>query len=696
MLTDARRANLARLLKPRHIVFMGGERAAWAVRICRAVGFTGELFAVHPTRTEFAGIPCAKHLADLPVAPDAAFLAVPAAATTDVVRTLAEIGAGGAVCYAAGFAEMGEAGAARQSALVAAAGDLALVGPNCFGIVNYVNGGSLWSVPYLPDAGPRGAAVIGQSGNVCINLTMNQRSVPFSYVISAGNQAVLGFEDYIEVLADDPNVTAIGLFLEGLRDVPAFAAACHRAMAQGKPVVAFRVGVSELGAQLAASHTSSLAGQNDLYTALFRQLGVLEAASVPQFLEMLKLASLGRRPAGRRLAVFSSSGGDNGMAADFASLAGLALPPPTPEQAHAIRAYLPDYGHVSNPLDFTAGYWGAEQILTPMFGALLREGYDQAMLVVDHPRPEVGVDIGKPVAAMVRAMGAACRAAGVPGVVASVNPESMPESMRRQVIDEGLVPLQGLHDAGPVLGAWTTFCLRSQTEEWTPISTHPPEGAASPVNEAEAKGQLSAYGVRVPTGCIVSLEDIRAGAFSIDRPMVLKALHAELLHKTDVGGVSLGLASTADVQAAAERMVESVGRGRPDLHLDRFLLEEMVTGAVAELLVGVKRDPMFGLVLVVGMGGVAVELLRDVARLILPAGRDEIERALTSLRTFPLLDGYRGRPRADLGAAVAAIEAVARFAIARRHHLIELDVNPLLVLPAGGGAVAADAVLILR
>lgn len=695
----ARKEKLRRLLNPRHIVFLGGDRAAASIAACRAAGFAGEIFAVHPKRREIGGVRCTPSIAALPVAPDAAFLGVPAEATIRTVGELAAIGAGGAVCYASGFAEMGAAGAERNARLLAAAGDLALVGPNCFGIINYVNHGSLWSVPYPGGAGPRGAAVIGQSGNLCINLSMNQRSVPFSWIVSAGNQAVLGFEDYVDLLVEDPNVTAIGLFLEGIRDVPAFSRACLKALERGVPVAAFRVGVSELGAQLAASHTSSLAGQNELYDTLFERLGVMQTDSVPQFLELLKTASLAPLPRGRRLAVFSSSGGDNGMAADYASAAGLELPPPNERQVREIEALLPDYGAVSNPLDFTAGYWGHEQLLTPMFTHMLGEGYDQGLLVIDHPLPELGEAVGEPLAAMVRSLGAASRTTGVPGAVCCVNPESMPAFMRRQVIEEGLLPLQGLHDGGAVLGRWADHGDRRRTlaaegPPSAPLAVMPvPPSAPRPLDEVESKRRLAAHGLAVPEGETASLGTLESIVARLAGPLALKAVSAKLPHKTEAGAVALGLEGVQAVRQAAERMIEAVGAyGGPAV--DRFLLERMVARPVAELLVGVKRDPLFGLVLVVASGGVLVELVRDAERLLLPVTDREIERAVRRLKAFQLIEGFRGRPRGDLAAVVASVRAVAAYAEAARDRILEIDVNPLMVLPEGEGALAVDALIV--
>ncbi len=696
-----RQANLRRLLNPRHIALVGGEAAARAIRICRDGGYTGEIYAVHPKRRDTEGIACVPTIADLPVPPDACFLCVSADATIEAVKEIRAIGGGGAVCYAAGFAEIGGVGLRRNDALIEASGDLAVVGPNCFGLINYVNHGSMWLTSYVPDSGPRGAAIVGQSGNVCIHFSMSQREVPFSYIISVGNQAVLGFEDYIEYLSADPNVTAIGLFLEGIRDVPAFSRACLTALERGIPVIAYRAGVSDLGAKLAASHTSALAGSNELYDALFERLGVLATPTVARFLELLKVASRAPLPKGKRLAVFSSSGGDNGMAADFAAAAGLDLPQPEAGQLEAIKAMLPDYAQVSNPLDFTAGYWGAEDRLVPMFRTMLQGGgYDLALIVLDHPRMELGPEPRKPLEAMVRAMGRAVRETGVIGGLVSVDPLSMPESMRRYALEHGLLPLQGLDDACAVLARWASYAEYRRTVERAgapalPLrlrATRGPERRA--LDEWESKTRLAGFGLSVSQGIVASATGVGAALAKFERSVAIKALSAALPHKTEAGAVVLDVRGAAEAESAVERIRCQVAAYDPAVSVDRFLVEPMVDGAVAELLVGIKRDAQFGLVLVIAAGGILVELLRDSASLLLPVTALDIHKALRRLTSFPLLEGFRGRPRADLKAAVDAILAIARYAEANAERLVELDVNPLLVLPQGQGAIAVDALII--
>lgn len=697
-LRPALRRNLGRLLAPRRMAFIGGGQAERTLATLRMQPFAGAVDVVHPRREEIAGYPCVRRIADLPAPPDAVFLAVNADATVEALEELRDMDAGGAVCYASGFSEIGAAGAGRNRAFIAASGDMAVVGPNCYGLVNYVTHGSIWPAPYPPLAGTRGAAVISQSGNVTIHFVSNDRSVPYSYLISAGNQAVLGFEDYIDFLVDDPNVTCIGLFMEGIRDVPAFSRACLRARLKGVPVIACRSGRSDLGAAMAASHTSSLAGQNDYYDALFGRLGVIDTETVPQFLEMLKLASLAAPVAGRRIAVFSSSGGDNGLAADYCSFAGLDLPQPEQAAIEVIRPMLPSYGHVSNPLDFTAGYWGNEKLLAPMFTAMLSGGVDAGMLVIEYPPTDTPCRDTSAQEAMDRALAAAGKASGKPVFHASVNTGGITPEAARAMTADGIVPLQGLHDAAVVIAKWAGYCARRKADGGVvpaaliPHAALPLSGAPRTVNEAEAKRRLAAHGLAVPDGRVLTREGLGALPETLPAPVALKALHDDLPHKTEVGGVALGLTTRAGVLAAAEAMVAGVARHRPGLVLDTFLIEPMQPPPLAELIVGVKRDPLFGLVLVIGAGGILVELMKDAATLLLPVTRAEVEAALRGLRAFALLDGFRGRPRAPLDKVVDAVMAIADHAGANRDRLCELDVNPLMV--GEGGAVAVDALIV--
>ncbi len=695
------RENFARLLAPRTMAFIGGGQVEATLKTLRQQDYAGDVYVVNPKRSEIAGYKCIPSIADLPVSPDAAFLAVNADATITALRELSAMKAGGVVCYASGFSEIGAAGFERNLAFVEAAGDMAVVGPNCYGLVNYVNHGSIWPALYPKLQNSRGAAVISQSGNVTGHLVSNGRSVPYSYLISAGNQAVLGFEDYIDYLIDDPNVTCLGLFMEGIRDVAAFSQAALRARAKRIPVIVCRSGRSELGAVMAASHTSSLAGQNEYYEALFARLGVIQTDTVPQFLEMMKLASITAPLEGERITVFSSSGGDNGLAADYCSFAGLELPQPSQQQKDIIKPTLPDFGHVSNPLDFTAGYWGSEELLTPMFTTMLNGDYDAAMLVIDYP------PVGSPYKdksahqAMDRALAAAGKIAGKPVFHASVNTESIPPEDAEALIAQGIVPLNGLHDAAQVVAKWANYCKMvgrdnrqgdAALESKVPFAVTALPSNGVTVNEAESKRRLNSYGVNVPNGNILTIETIRELPEIFDAPMVLKVLHDQLAHKTEVGGVALNIRSRTDAIAAAERMVASVKQHDASIELTTFLMEPMQAAPLAELIVGVKHDPLFGLVLVIGAGGILVELLKDATPLLLPVSRADVENALRGLKSFALLDGFRGKSKVQLEPVIDAIMAIAAYAGDHRHNLLELDVNPLML--GTNSAVAVDALII--
>lgn len=689
--------NLRRLLKPRHVAFVGGQGIAHIIGQCIAGGFAGPIWVVNPKYAEIAGVKCFPSIAALPAPPDATFIAVPREPTIGIVEALAGAGAGGCVCYAAGYAEVGGEGVALQKRLVAAAGDLALVGPNSYGLVNYLDGIVMFGSGPGGQKTERGAAIIMQSGNIALTLTFNQRSVPFSTIISAGNQAVLTIADYVDGVADDPRVTAIGLYVEGLTDIAAFSRAAARALRNGKPIVAMKAGRSELGAKLAMSHTSSLAGSDKLYDSLFARLGVLRVESITALLETIKYLSVAESLDGDRLAVFTCSGGDSLMAADRMAKLGIGLPQFSEAQHGALRRQLPDFATIANPLDYNTSLWGNEPALRECFGTVLGGGFDAGMLVIDYPTadPRSFADCDKSVDAVI----AAARAHGRQPIVATTLSESFPETARRRLIAQGCPPMQGLEEALEGFAAGVRYSRRRAEvgKRQEPIelpSPKPMPPATRLWSESEAKLALAAHGLASPRGKLAASGDVAAAAQAIGFPVVLKLAKPVLAHKTEAGAVAVGLGDADAVARAVTRMTAAAAAYKSGLRAETFLVERQVSGAVAEMIIGVKRDPLFGLVLVIGAGGVLVELAEDAATLLLPTHRAAIEAALLGLRAAKLLHGFRGRPVGDVAAVVDAAMAVAAFAEAERDRLVELDVNPLLVLARGQGAVAVDALVV--
>jgi acyl-CoA synthetase (NDP forming) len=677
------RTPLQRLLNPRSLAVVGGRPAEVAVEQCRAIGYPGEIWPVHPSRAQLGGIPCFTDLAALPGVPDAVFVAVNRERTVEVVGQLARLGVGGVVCHASGYAEDGEEGARLQRDLVAAAGDLALVGPNCLGLVNYLDGVALWPEQHGGVRVERGVALIAQSGNIAENLTMHRRSLPVATLVTIGNGAVTGVVDLVEAMLDDPRITAIGLCLEEIPEVAAFSRMAIEALRRRVPVVALKSGSSELGAQVTLSHTSSLADSDVLVDALFARLGIARVHDVETLVETLKLLHVhGARP-GTTVASASCSGGEAALLADLAHQTGLTMPALPDVSRARLHHVLGDRVSVRNPLDYHTYIWGDADRLTECFAGLLGADLDQHLLMLDFPRGD-RCDVSE-FETTVAAWQAAQQRTGARACVVSSLPESMPEDVGQRLLDAGIAPLQGIRSA---LTAIALAARVGDAQEM--VDTIVPLPAASPLtggtvvtrDEADAKAALASYGLRVPASVVTDdLDELPAAASRLGWPVVLKALSVGLAHKSDVGGVVVGLDSEDAVRRAAAGLARIT---------DRFLVERMVPGALLELLVGVQRDPRLGLALTVGAGGVLVELVDDTATLLLPATRAQIRAALTGLRIGPLLTGHRGQV-ADLAATIDAIEAIAAFAADQADRLVEVEVNPLLVL--ADGAVAVDALI---
>ena len=688
-----REKNLRRLFAPRHAAIVGGREAAEVIRQCRRIGYAGELWPVHPRRDTIEGLRCFRDVTQLPEAPDAAFVAVPREVTIDVVAALARGGAGGAVCYASGFAEVGGVGEALQRRLVDAAGEMAVVGPNCYGVLNYLDGAALWPDQHGGQRVERGVAIITQSGNLGLNLTMQRRSLPLAYVVAVGNAARTGIPEIVEALLDDPRVTAIGLHVEGLDDVAAFSRAAVTAHDRRVPLVALKSGSSDLGARGTVSHTSSLAGQDVLHDALFARLGIARVHDPVDLLETLKFAGVHNGLPGTRVASASCSGGEATLVADLAQPRGIELPPFPDDVRQRLRDVLGERVNVVNPLDYNTYIWGDLTAQTECFTALLSSAFDLHLLVLDLPRDDrcTATDWEKTLEAFVRAH----RATRAPAAAVSSLPEGLPERIGARLLAEGIAPMQGIASCLDAIRSAATIGA-AYARDVVAVAAAPRlvDRPARTLDEWEGKRALAAAGVPVPEGRLVSAGEATAYADKLGYPVVVKVVSAALSHKTEAGAVALDLAGPDDVDAAVQRMASlaemtDAGEGNEAV----FLVERMAIDTVAELIIGVRRDPQFGLALTLGAGGVLVELVRDVVTLLLPASREEIRAALASLRSWRLLTGYRGRARGDVDAAVDAAAAVARYAADRADRLEELDVNPLLVLPEGHGVLAVDVLI---
>ncbi|TWC23667.1 MULTISPECIES: acetate--CoA ligase family protein [unclassified Pseudomonas] len=689
------RDNLKRMLAPRHLAFIGGRSMARALKRCAEGGYLGEMWLVNPQHDSLEGVPCVRRIAELPCGPDAVFIATNRELTLTCVAELAAKGAGGAICYASGFAETGAEGQALQQQLLKAAGHMALLGPNCYGLLDYLHSSALWPVAHGGKPVEKGVAVLTQSGNFAYNLSMSDRSLPVAYMASVGNQAQLGIAELMDVLLDEPRVTAIGLHLEGLKNVPGFARAAHKALEKGIPIIALKTGVSQIGAELALSHTSSLSGSDALYDSLFARLGVIRVSGPVSFVETLKAAACGKLPAGNSLIALACSGGDAGLIADYAERNELSLPKLDEGQRDELAQVLPSYANLVNPLDFTTAIWGDGEALNHMLDSALRTEADAAMLVLDYPAEFTGER--KECDLLLELFCAALIRHGKTGFVTSAFPELLPAHARERLHTQGVAALQGVEDG---LAAWGRIAGYQRNRQAllalgeSVLVPHCPqalEGEGRLLNEWDSKKALRAFGLQTPNGVLSSPDEALSDANALGYPLVLKAVSSQLPHKTEAGAVALNLKDGAALNAALEKMRASLVDYAPHVPFDQVLLEPMAKPPLAELIVGIKRENDFGLALVIGAGGVLVELLKDSRSLLLPTTDGAIRQALLGLRSAALLQGFRGRQVADLDALVAAIRAVADYACENAGQLLELDVNPLLV--GADGTTAVDALI---
>jgi acyl-CoA synthetase (NDP forming) len=713
---------LDRLLRPKSIAVVGGGAFATnVVEQCVKMGYAGDLWPVHPTKGAIADVKAYCSVEDLPDAPDAAFIGVNRRLTLEIVKSLRKRNAGGAVCFAAGFLETkgdDAEGADLQTALVEAAGEMPIIGPNCYGLINYADGALLWPDQHggrRLEPGQRGVAIITQSSNIACNLTMQKRGLPIAYLMTAGNQAQTGLSEMALGLVEDDRVSALGLHIEGFDSVAGFERLAARARELKKPIVAMKAGRSEQARAATISHTASLAGSDAASDAFLQRLGIARVDTIPSLLETLKLLHAVGPLAGYTLSSMSCSGGEASVMADSIEGRRLRFPGLTEEHRARVKETLGPLVAVANPLDYNTFIWNDEPALTATFSAFVSGGFDLNMLVLDFPRSDRCSDTDW--WPTVRAFEAALKANGAKGAIVASMGENLPEEYAADLIVRGIVPFMGIAEAmdaaeaaafigerwrypssppiggrgGPAKpgrrGGGTGPAERNPLSDALRAPPLPPMGGEDgrEPSEAEAKTLLAECGLPVPPGRKASTPaEAAAIAGELGFPVALKALG--VAHKSEQGAVRLNLANAAEVEAVARDLLP-LGSG--------LYVEKMVAGGVAELIVGITRDPLFGPVMTIGSGGVLVELLQDSATLLLPASREEIEAALRGLKLFPLLDGYRGRPKADLSAAIDAVLHIASFSRDNADGIEELDINPLIVCRQGKGAWIADVLLVL-
>ncbi|MEM1313955.1 MAG: acetate--CoA ligase family protein, partial [Pseudomonadota bacterium] len=678
------------MMRPRAVAVVGASSdptriGGRPIAFMQRFGFAGEILPVNPRRDEIQGLKAHPTLSALDREIDLAILATPASDVPQALEDAADRGARAAVIFSSGFAEVGPDGAAMQDriARIAEARGLAVVGPNSLGTYD-AGGATAAFASFLDLAPPRPGplAILSQSGayGAHVALLAAERGVAASRWIATGNEASLGATEFIDHFADDPELRVLGVYSEGVRDGRVFCAAVRRARDNGKSVVLMKVGRTAAGEAAAASHTASLAGDDAVFDAAAAEAGALRADRTDHFIDLLYGLARKGPIRGRKLGVVTISGGAGVLMADAATDAGLTLPP-MPEASQArLKARCP-FGAPVNPVDITAQAINDMGLVTEHLKAMFAEGGYDAVggFFLNWARnPVLGPKMAEAIAEGV---------AGFEDRVLALSGVFPPEAA---------APYEA---AGALIFEDPTACINAvaamaRAGEAPPrdLPALPPADDAplGSLDEAACKALLGDAGVPMaPERVCASPEEVGQAAAAFDGPVALKILSPDLAHKTEVGGVRLGVPA-AEAEAAARAMDAAVAAAAPEARRAGFLVAPMLSG-VAELIVGARVDPVFGPVVLVGLGGVFAEVMADTALRLAPVDAATAETMIRSLKGFALLDGARGRPKADVAAAAEAVAALSRFAAARRGTVASVEVNPLLVRERG--AVALDAAI---
>lgn len=667
--------DLSRLLRPKSIAAFGGVWADTVVEQAQNLGFEGQIYRIHKSKGSYADLDA------LPTPPDAIFLGINAHASVEVVAQARKLGAGGVVCFAGGFDELGtQEGRALGTALRDAAGEMPIVGPNCYGIANFFDRAALFPDQLATQSPDRGVFVASQSGTIALNLMYADRDLPLGYLLSIGNQAQLKIHDYIDAALCDPRVSAIGAYLEDIPDPQAFADAAIRAAKAEIPIVLLKSGRSATAKKTALTHTGAMAGSERVMDAFFARLGIARCESLPEFIETLKLLHIHGPLRDARLGALAPSGGDVAISADIAAGLDIDYAKMPAELACEISEHMGGRVSVSNPFDFQTQNWHDADHLYQMYAKFCCMEAGVFALQLDHPDPEDydASSFEMPVKAYLRAV----QDLNVCAITISHMPESTPKRIRSMLCQGGVAPMQGMKEAFQALSQAHGIYRAWQNLRPPRLFTDRPKHREL-LGEHGAKTLLEKSGIAVPLSRVVPCAKAADAAKSIGFPVVVKTAHQTLLHKSESGGVALNLNTRDAVSKAALAMQE----------LDEnVLVEQMVTDRVAELILGVEIDQKLGAVLMIGAGGLFAELLSDTCLLLLPVSRDDIQMALSKLKVSKLWQGHRGRPLGDEEALISAIERLAQL-VTENPNIGNIDINPLAVLPKGKGVVALDAVI---
>jgi acetate---CoA ligase (ADP-forming) len=705
--------DLSPLLNPKRIAVVGAsERAGSAGRLVienlQRLNYSGEVYAVNPKVEQVLGYRCYPSLEALPGPVDMAAILLGADKLLPTLETMTELGIPAAWALASGFGEAGPEGKKLQAKVTeyARANNLLLCGPNCVGLANMLDGSATYSVALSPRTSAGSVSAVMQSGAILMGLA-NSAPFGFRYLISSGNEAVLDSADYIGYLASDPKTKVIIAFLEGIRDAGKFVSAARAAFEAGKPVLVVKVGRSEAAQRAVQAHTGSLAGADNVLDSVFEREKIIRLDSLDELVETTRLFMTCPLPENDKIGLLSLSGGQIGLLSDLAQGLDLNFPALSEDTVQQLQQILPAFTTIANPLDA----WGTGDLekMYPSCVAAMSKDPSIGLIAMSRDTPP-GV-AQREIDQSLRVAEAAVRAkqeTGKPVLLFSNISSGLDPQVVEMLAGHEIPYLQGTHETLRAIEAferYATFRRRADKpvdkecsspanlEEWRKRL----QDRGSELNEIEGRQLLAEYGITGPREATAADEDTAAKlATEIGFPVVLKILSPDIQHKTEMGGVRVGLKDEGAVRAAFCEVMDAARRFKPDAQLKGVILQEMIPSESVEVILGILNDPSFGPVVVFGSGGILVELVKDSVVELAPFSRQRAFQMIERIRGKKLLHGYRGRPAADIDALADTLVRLSQLAVDFRDQITALEINPLMVLPSGKGVRAVDALCELK
>lgn len=691
------------LLQPASVAILGASDNPTRIggrplRYLIDAGFAGAIYPINPKYETIQGLPAYQSIDDVPEPVDFALLSVPAAITVQAAEACAAKGVKAAVIFSSGFAETGDEGELMQQrlSLIARESGMRIVGPNCLGVFN---ASARFFITFsatiergFPESGR--LAIVSQSGayGSHVYILARERGLKINYWITTGNECDLHVAECLLWLADDPDTDVIAVYSEGIRDGAMLREAFARARDNGKPIVFMKVGHSEVGAQAAASHTASLAGSNAVYDAVFKQYGVHRAHTTEELLDIVYACVPGIFPAGNKLGLVTISGGVGVQMADAASEYGLDVAPMPESAQKELKALLP-FAATRNPVDITAQAFNDLKLVDKNMELMLEQGGYDAILafftsVAGSPVLAPGIS-----EALNNARGRFRDRLMVLSIIASQEICRAYEENGYLVFEDpsrAIAAIRALCDFGQ------SFAATGSEQPLRQTIGEIGETLPADIDEYQAKQILSQAGIPVlPERLTETPQEAAAAAIELGFPVVVKIVSPNILHKTEIGGVVLNLESAEAVQQAATDVLQRARAAKPNANIKGVLITPQLQGGI-ETILGVQRDPVFGPVVMFGLGGIFVEVFKDVTFRVAPFDKTEAAKMIKEIKGYALLQGARGQPPADIDALVNALVALSEFAAKHADSVQSIDINPFVVLPQGQGAQALDAAIVSR